>query len=72
MAPPQHKPHAAVVPRYTPAVYRRRLHQLTLALYLAAPTLAGQSDFGEGLMDLRAGMDQARLWLQDRAAALIR
>ena len=36
MAPPQHKPHAAVVPRYTPAVYRRRLHQLTLALYLAA------------------------------------
>ncbi|GGF55680.1 hypothetical protein GCM10011402_04540 [Paracoccus acridae] len=43
-----------------------------VALYLAAPTLAGQGDFGEGLMDLRAGMDQARLWLQDRAAALIR
>ena len=36
MASPQHKPHAAVVPRYTAAVYRRRLHQLTLALYLAA------------------------------------
>lgn len=42
------------------------------ALYLLAPTLAGHGDFGEGLMDLRAGMDQGRLWLQDRVAALIR
>ncbi|MDQ1900782.1 zinc-ribbon domain-containing protein [Paracoccus sp. WLY502] len=41
-------------------------------LYLLVPTLAGQGDFGEGLMDLRAALDQARLWLQDRAAALIR
>lgn len=42
------------------------------ALYLLAPTVAGQGNFGEGLMELRGGVDQARLWLQDRAAALIR
>ncbi|MFW9208025.1 DUF3592 domain-containing protein [Corynebacterium striatum] len=29
-------PKAAVVPRYTPAVYRRRLHQLIIALYVAS------------------------------------
>lgn len=43
-----------------------------VALYLLAPRLADQGAFGQGLMDLRAHLDQARLWLQDRANALIR
>jgi hypothetical protein len=43
-----------------------------VALYLLAPMLAGRGPLGEGLMDLRASLDQARLWLQDRAASLIR
>lgn len=43
-----------------------------VALYLLVPTLADQGPLGEGLMDLRTSLDQARLWLQDRAAILIR
>ncbi len=43
-----------------------------VTLYLLAPMLADQGTLGEGLMDLRADLDGARLWLQDRAASLIR
>lgn len=43
-----------------------------MALYLLAPMMEGQGAFGEGLMDLRADLDGARMWLQDRADALIR
>ena len=35
MRPPK-APKAAVAPRYTPVVYRRRLHQLIIALYAAS------------------------------------
>ncbi|VDS07129.1 hypothetical protein PARHAE_00301 [Paracoccus haematequi] len=43
-----------------------------VALYLLAPRLADQGGLGDGLMQLRASLDGARLWLQDRAATLVR
>lgn len=43
-----------------------------VALYVLAPTLADQGAFGDGLMQLRGQVDEARLWLQDRAATLTR
>ena len=61
MAPPQHKPHAAVVPRYTPAVYRRRLHQLTLALYLAALVGVVGMVIGPALNDHAIAAEKLRL-----------
>lgn len=41
-----------------------------VALYLLAPPMADAGPFGAFLMDLREGLDRARLWLQDRASAL--
>ncbi|MFC3166537.1 zinc-ribbon domain-containing protein [Paracoccus fontiphilus] len=38
-----------------------------VALYLLAPILADRGAFGESLMQLRGQVDEARLWLQDRA-----
>ncbi|MCZ0962757.1 zinc-ribbon domain-containing protein [Paracoccus benzoatiresistens] len=43
-----------------------------VALYLLAPALSGQGAFGDGVMQLRGQVDEARLWLQDRAAGLTR
>ncbi|WP_347139528.1 zinc-ribbon domain-containing protein [Paracoccus sp. SSK6] len=43
-----------------------------VALYALAPVMADQGAFGEGLMQLRGQVDEARLWLQDRAASLTR
>ncbi|WP_207102508.1 zinc-ribbon domain-containing protein [Paracoccus shandongensis] len=37
-----------------------------VALYLLAPALSKQGSLGEGLMQLRGQVDEARLWLQDR------
>lgn len=41
-------------------------------LYLAAPRMAEQGLFGSSVTAFRAQADQARSWLQDRAATLIR
>lgn len=43
-----------------------------VALYLLAPSLADHGGFGDGLMQIRGQVDEARLWLQHRAAALTR
>ena len=43
-----------------------------VALYLLAPALADRGAWGDGLMQFRADLDGARLWLQDRADGLIR
>jgi predicted Zn finger-like uncharacterized protein len=43
-----------------------------VALYLLAPALADRGAWGDGLMQFRADLDGARLWLQNRAGGLIR
>ncbi|MTE01006.1 hypothetical protein GIY56_11940 [Paracoccus sp. YIM 132242] len=43
-----------------------------VALYLLAPALSDQGSLGEGVMQIRGQVDEARLWLQDRAASLTR
>lgn len=43
-----------------------------LALYVLAPTVAGQGAAGKTLMQIRGQVDEARLWLQDRATGLAR
>ncbi|MBK4214741.1 zinc-ribbon domain-containing protein [Paracoccus caeni] len=41
------------------------LAALCVGLYLAAPSLSDNGSFGEVLMTMRDGVDQARLWLHD-------
>lgn len=74
----QPAPVAALAPRPTRGGYAAgfglaaMLAAACVALYLLAPRLSDQGAFGEGLMQLRGQMDEARLWLQDRATGLTR
>nr|WP_295046242.1 zinc-ribbon domain-containing protein [uncultured Paracoccus sp.] len=71
-------PAVRVVPPRKPGGYRMgfglavMLAAGVVAVYLLAPRLADQGGLGNGMMQLRAGLDGARLWLQDRAATLVR
>ncbi|SNR39005.1 zinc-ribbon domain-containing protein [Paracoccus sediminis] len=48
------------------------LAAVLIGLYVLSPSLTDRGTFGDRVMDLRAQADDARFWLQDRAAILIR